>query len=247
MEPIKSCPIGKVQEVLCEGNSRWENRYMIYMVKNTKSEVRILSFATSGILKFTKFQISVLFAKSLFQKWENYFSREIWSIILNIVKMKIILKRISIWEQESTKNIWSFWKGNTNMSWEKEMFKCIHTLHYTSMTHLFWMPPRLMSSLKSILETFQHLKNLVIISTSVMQYRSISLDQIFDPTGCVWRGWEASESFPLWGMFWARAELTSASVEANIIETDWREQQFLVLFLQWGTIGHQLVWELLTL
>ena len=77
MEPIKSCPIGKVQEVLCEGNSRWENRYMIYMVKNTKSEVRILSFATSGILKFTEFQISVLFAKSLFQKWENYFSREI--------------------------------------------------------------------------------------------------------------------------------------------------------------------------
>ena len=87
MEPIKSCPTGKVQEVLCEGNSWW---------KNTKSEVRILSFATSGILKFTKFQISVLFAKSLFQKWENYFSREIWSIILNIVKMKIILKRISI-------------------------------------------------------------------------------------------------------------------------------------------------------
>ena len=89
------------------------------------------------------------------------------------------------------------------MSWEKEMFKCIHTLHYTSMTHLFWMPPRLMSSLKTILETFQHLKNLVIISSSVMHYRSISLDQIFVPTGSVLRVWEASQSFPPSGMFWA--------------------------------------------
>ena len=180
---------------------------MKYMVKNTKSEVRILSFATSGILKFTKFQISVLFAKSLFQKWENYFSREIWSIILNIVKMKIILKRISIWEQESTKNIWSFWKGNTNMSWEKEMLKCIHSLHYTSMTHLFWMPLRLMSSLKTILETFQHLKNLVMLSTSVMHCRLISLDQIFVPTRRVLRVWEESESFRLSGMFWTRVNI----------------------------------------